>query len=50
MAVSLLKVLCISAISPGALAETSRELEEADCYGLDRMRWHLTTEDPAEAC
>lgn len=49
MAVSLLKALCTSAISPGALAETE-ELQEADCCVLDGLRQHLTTEDPEEAC
>lgn len=49
MAVSLLKALCTSAISPGALAETG-ELQEADCCVLDGVRQHLTTEDPEEAC
>lgn len=49
MAVSLLKALCTSAVSPGALAETA-ELQEAVCCVLDGVRQHLTMEDPEEAC
>lgn len=49
MAVSLLKALCTSAISPGAQAETE-ELQEAACCVLDGLRQHLTTEDPEEVC
>lgn len=50
MAVSLLKALCTSAVSPGALAETSREPQEADCCVLDRVKQHLSVENPEEAC
>lgn len=50
MAVYLLKTLCTSAVSPGALAETSGELQEADYCVLDRVRQHLTMEDLEEAC